>query len=119
MRLSSEPVTRAALLAAEHRDANACQVLWVTVVERALQEAVVYHFSTEARSRAVAEDAWAWLFSPRHERSFVEVFANAGLEPGWVREQAKRFWATKDYRYSFDVRLAALEPWRQYELGAA
>lgn len=119
MRLSSEPVTRAALLAAEHRDAGACQGLWVTVIERAMQEGVLFHCSADEDNRAIADDAWAWLFAARHEDSFFEVCANAGLDPGWVRDQAKRYWASKDYRYSFDVRLAELEPWRQHEPVAA
>jgi hypothetical protein len=87
------------------------QELWVVVVQQAVQEAVVLFGSENIRSRRAARDAWEWMFHPKHDRDFWYVCHMAGLSPGWVRDQVRRYWTTKDFRFSAVPNASDLRPW--------
>jgi hypothetical protein len=68
---------------AHNRDASGEQLLWITVLRQALEDALPPERSMNDRRSRVMEEARRWILE--YDRDFEVVCALAGAEPDWVR----------------------------------
>ena len=75
----------------EHEQAGNCRNLWLAVVERAFRDAIwiptelIDNLAELSRARI---DAIVWLRGTTHD--FFQVCRNAGLDPDYAMDMAKR-----------------------------
>ena len=68
-----------------------CRTLWLAVIECAITDAKRPEVAGKDRTGEEGPNARAWIFDPKWDLDFRLTCDYAGLDPEWVREQARRF----------------------------